>query len=54
MKPDLKESDEEVYYKIGLDFYFRDDRILCKYTKEELIDILKECNKKHEISCSLE
>ncbi len=54
VKSILSESEEEDLYSIGLDFYMRENTFLCKYTKEELIGILKECNKKHEIVCSLE
>lgn len=54
VKPDLNESEEEEFYKIGLDFYIQNDKILGKYKKEKLIEILKECNKKHKIICSIE
>jgi len=54
VKSNLNESEEEELYKIGLDFYIQNNKTFCKYKKEELIEIPKECNKKHKIICSLE
>ncbi|HOO90335.1 MAG TPA: hypothetical protein PLA74_05885 [Syntrophales bacterium] len=53
VKPILSESEEEDLYKTGLDFYRQDSETLRTHTKEDLIEILKECNRKHEIICSL-
>jgi len=53
VKLDLNESEEEEFYKIALNFYSHNDKALCKYTKEEFIEILKACNEKHKVICSL-
>jgi hypothetical protein len=53
VSPDLSETEELEYYKLGLDYYFMSDEKLSNLTKNDLISILKECNESHKHLCSL-
>ena len=54
VKPDLTSDEELQYYKMGLDYYYRQEAILTGFTKQELVKILRECNENHKILCSLQ
>ncbi len=53
VKPGLSETEKLEYYKLGLDYYLMNDKELAKFTKDDLIDILKECIENHQILCSI-
>jgi len=53
VRPDLSETEELEYYKLGLDYYFMRDEKLSNFKKNDLIAILKECNESHKHLCSL-
>jgi hypothetical protein len=53
VKPLLNGIEEKELYKFGLDYYLRKDADLGKFSKDELMNILGECDTKHQNLCSL-
>ena len=53
VRPDLSETEEFEYYKLGLEYYLMSDEKLSNLQKDDLIAILKECNESHKHLCSL-
>jgi hypothetical protein len=54
VQADISEMEELEYYRLGLEYYIMSDERLANIQKNDLIEILRECNESHKRSCSPE